>query len=146
MIAVYDDETADEWRVFALRVDPTEVNGDKRRALRLYDDTTVYFLSVDAGGDRPEHLDTRSHEIGLCPVVRLADLPDPDGRAPGEVEPLIPVQNRINQTIFDLLVAQTLSALKIGTMSGMAPRVDDMRAGRPRVRAESTDAVTLRER
>jgi hypothetical protein len=76
MLAVYQDETADDWSVFALRVDPQQAGTDRRLMLRLYDDTAVHFLSVDTSGDRPEYIDTRTHDIGLRPVVRFADVPD----------------------------------------------------------------------
>jgi hypothetical protein len=124
MFAVYDDVTADDWPQFALRVDPSQVGSDRRLLLRLYDDTAVYFLSVDASGDRPEYIETRRHDIGLCPVVAFRDVPDLEGRAPGQVEPLIPVQDRINQTVFDLLVAQTFGSFKVRHVSGMAPQLD----------------------
>ena len=123
MFAVYDDITADDWPVYALRVDPDDA-GDRRSLMRLYDDEAVYFLSLDDGADRPAYIETRTHNVGVCPVVRFADVPDLEGRAPGEVEPLIPVQDRLNQTVFDLLVAQTFSSFKIRTVSGMVPKVD----------------------
>lgn len=123
MLAVYDDE-ADDWPVYALQVTPSTVGSDKRWLLRLYDDQAVYFLSVDQFGDRPEYIETREHNVGLCPVVAFRDVPDLEGRAPGEVEPLIPVQDRINQTVFDLLVAQTFGSFKVRHVSGMAPLLD----------------------
>src|SRR5690606_35682904 len=39
----------------------------------------------------------------------------------GVVEPMIPLQNRINQTIFDLLVAQTYTSHEVSYATGMAP-------------------------
>lgn len=130
MLAVYDDD-ADDWPVWALRVDPSQVGNDKRWLLRLYDDTAVYFLSVDPHGDRPEYIETRTHDVGLCPVVAFRDVPDLEGRATGEVEPLIPVQDRLNQTIFDTLVAQTFGSFKVRHVSGMAPQVDEHGNPRP---------------
>jgi hypothetical protein len=123
MIAVYDDITGDDWPVYVLRVDPAEVS-DRRSLVRLYDDEAVYFLSLDDGAERPDYVETRPHNLGVCPVVRFADVPDLEARAPGEAEPLIPVQDRLNQTVFDLLVAQTFSSFKLRTVSGMAPKLD----------------------
>jgi hypothetical protein len=123
MFAVYADITGDDWPVFALRVDPDDT-GDGRSLVRLYDDQAVYYLSLDDGADRPDYIETRTHGLGVCPVVRFAYLPDLEGRAPGEVQPLIPLQDRLNQTIFDLLVAQTFASFKIRTVSGLAPKLD----------------------
>ncbi len=58
-------------------------------------------------------------------MVAFRDVPDLEGRAPGEVEPLIPVQDRINQTVFDLLEAQTFGSFKVRHVSGMAPQLDE---------------------
>lgn len=122
MIAVYDD--ADDWPMYALHVEPSTAGGDKRWALRLYDDAAVYYLSSDVGGDHVEYIEHRPHGIGVCPVIAFRDVPDLEGRAPGQVEPLIPVQDRINQTVFDLLVSQTFGSFKVRTVAGMTPELD----------------------
>ena len=46
---------------------------------------------------------------------------DLEGDTWGVIEPLIPVQDRINQTVFDLLVAQTYTAFIVRTATGLAP-------------------------
>lgn len=121
MMAVYGD--ADDWPLYALRVEPSTAGGDKRWALRLYDDQAVYYLSSSTSGDGVEYIDTRPHGLGVCPVVAFRDVPDLEGRAPGQVEPLIPVQDRLNQTVFDTLVTQSFTGFKIRTVSGMAPEI-----------------------
>lgn len=63
------------------------------------------------------------HGADECPVTRFAAAVDLDGRTVGVVEPMIPLQNRINQTVFDLLVAQTYGSFKVRWISGMAPPV-----------------------
>jgi hypothetical protein len=130
MFAVFDED-ADDWPVYALRVEPSEVGNDKRLALRLYDDTSVYYLSASTTGDGIEYIETRTHGVGLTPVVAFRNVPDLEGRAPGEVEPLIPVQDRINQTIFEILVAQTWGSFKVRTVSGMAPQLDEQGNPKP---------------
>lgn len=115
MFASYVDPAEDDWPVYAVRV---ESAGDEW-SVRLYDDTQVYFLT--ASGDLSEvgFIDAMAHDVGVCPVVRFTDELDLDGRTHGQVEPLIPVQDRINQTAFDLLLAQTYGAFKVRTVSGM---------------------------
>jgi hypothetical protein len=61
------------------------------------------------------------HGYDECPVTRFAPEVDLDGRTVGLIEPLIPIQDRLNQTIFDLLIAQSYSSFKVRTITGMAP-------------------------
>jgi hypothetical protein len=91
----------------------------------------VYYLSAGSLADRPQYIETREHRVGLCPVVAFRNVPDLEGRAPGEVEPLMSVQDRINQTVFDTLVAQTFGSFKIRHVSGMAPQLDEHGQPRP---------------
>src|SRR5690606_21562785 len=58
------------------------------------------------------------------PIVRFAPHVGLEGEVTGLVEPMIPLQDRINQTVFDLLVAQTYSSFKVRTVAGMAPPVE----------------------
>jgi hypothetical protein len=63
----------------------------------------------------------RRHGATECPVTRFAASVDLDGRTVGVVEPMIPLQNRINQTVFDLLVTQSYASFKVRYATGMAP-------------------------
>ena len=76
----------------------------------------------DAAGIVPagSAFDAREHNLGRCPVVRFSNQMDLEGRTPGEVEPLIPVAARIDQTVFDRLVVQRFSSWVVRTISGMA--------------------------
>lgn len=120
MLAVYEDPAEDIWPVYALQVNPV---GDTWK-LRLYDNGDVHHLTVGATGEKPEHAGkVESHDAGVCPIVRYSDRPDLEGRCRGEIEPLIPMQDRINQTGFDLLVAQTYGSFKVRWITGMATPV-----------------------
>lgn len=57
------------------------------------------------------------------PVTRFAIEVDLDGRTMGLIEPLINVQDRLNQAVFDLLVNSTYNAFQVRTVTGMAPPV-----------------------
>jgi hypothetical protein len=63
----------------------------------------------------------RKHGASECPVTRFVATVDLEGRTIGVVEPMIPLQNRINQTVFDLLVAQTYGSFQVRTVTGMVP-------------------------
>lgn len=63
----------------------------------------------------------RRHGMSRCPVTRFPALVDLEGRTVGLVLPMKPVQDRINQTVFDLLVAQTYGSFQVRWATGMAP-------------------------
>lgn len=116
MIAFYADPAEDEWPMYALRCDPMR-NG---WALRLYDDENVYYLKASDDGSTVEYENWREHGAGVCPVVRFSNLLDLEGRADGEVEPLISVAARIDQTTFDRLVVQRFASWVVRTIAGMS--------------------------
>lgn len=65
----------------------------------------------------------KRHGYFECPVTRFAASVDLEGRTVGVIEPLIALQNRINQTVFDLLVTQTYASFKVRWVTGMAPPI-----------------------
>lgn len=120
MLAVYDDPVADDWPQFALQAVPAKVKGSEGWSLRLYDNEFVYFLECDSGGTGVDLKRWREHGAAVCPVVRFCNQLDNEGRAPGEIEPFIPLLGRIDQTIFDRLVVQRFGAWVVRTISGMS--------------------------
>lgn len=95
---------------------------------RLYDETSVYFLKPTK--DRELAIvDVKAHGMEVCPVVRFLDTEDLDaeddiastGRFPGDkvdeilmgqVAPMRNLQDQIDLTSFNLLVAQHYSAFR----------------------------------
>ena len=67
--------------------------------------------------------DLGAHGSTSCPVTRFTCDVDLDGRTTGLVRPLIPLQDRINQSVFDLLIVQSGGAFKVRTISGMVPPI-----------------------
>ncbi|WP_431781712.1 phage portal protein [Streptomyces chumphonensis] len=126
MWAAFEDPAADEWPLYALELKSASGKGSGW----FYDGTHVYDVRVDDeevvfGAGRP-------HGLPVCPVRRFAAQVDLEGRTTGVVEPLIPLQDRINQTVFDLLIAQTYGSFKVRTVSGMAPPLKrDPETGEP---------------
>ena len=147
--ASYDDPASDETPLWALQVErlPSAGGGEVRGW--LYDDQGV--TEVVLGGEgRPRTTGYVRHGMGVCPVVRLAADIDLEGRVAGVVEPVIPIQDRINQTVFDLLIAQTFGSFKVRAISGMAPEFErdpetgdviyDSQTGKPKPLAIQADA------
>lgn len=93
------DYPDDDWPVAAVR-------STGRRAWMLTD-TELHTFERDQH-DRWEHASSTGHGFGVVPLVRfLNSWPDEDRAPVGEVEPLIDIQDRLNQSVFDLLVAQS---------------------------------------
>jgi Phage portal protein, SPP1 Gp6-like len=126
--AVYQDPVNDDYPVLALHV-----NGPR---LRLYDETSEYHIGVEKLLPRPglapdwyqtapygfSFLERRDHNLGVCPVVRFRDsklLDDEDEF--GIIEPLLPIQQRLDETVFGLLVAQFFGAFKQRYILGWIP-------------------------
>lgn len=127
MIAVYAEPAEDEWPLYALGATK---QGDKW-LLRLLDEEAVHFLSIGAGGDDPEYVEKREHDAGVCPVVRYTNALDLDGRADGEVEPFIPLAQRINKTTYDRLLTQHFNSWKIRTIAGIDIEASATGGGEP---------------
>ena len=118
MMAYYSSPADDDWPVYALRSDPTMIDGQASKVLRLYDANEVHFLT--SSGDKVLYNGSAVHGIGVCPVVRYSAAMDLEGRADGEVEPYISTAARIDQTSFDRLVVQRFSSWVVRTIAGLS--------------------------
>lgn len=119
MMAFYEDPAEDLWPEYAMRADCVSAADKGLWKVRVYDDTYVYTLSCESGGGNLEYVTEEAHDVGVCPVVRFANMLDLEGRAEGEVVPLIPLQGRIDQGIFDRLVIQRFAAWTVRYITGM---------------------------
>lgn len=145
LTAVYQDPETDEWPVMTL-----DVNGS---LVRLIDEEAEYFFG-DEGDPRsgmvpPRYdvaapgmvgtyrmgglwapqltfIEARPHGLGVCPVVRYRDRMLLDGEEQlGIVEPLLAVQERIDETVYGLLVAQFFAAFKQRYVIGWVPKSEE---------------------
>lgn len=118
--------------------DDAPLYGLKRDRLRddtwwVVDDERIFKVRTNPRG--PELLviededGTGRHGMGVCPLVPFRNQFELTHAPTGEVEPVIPVQDRLNQTVFDLLVATTYSSAPQKWIAGMAVPTDD--AGQP---------------
>lgn len=111
-----------DWPVWAL-----EAWG--KNTFRLYDDAAVYFL--ENSGGHFKWLDTKFHDKGVCPVVRFVDAVDLDAEDDidealdqvilGQVAPMMDLQDQINLTSFNLLIAQHYTAFRQRYAVGWVP-------------------------
>ena len=89
----------------------------------LYDDQSRYPLADSDGMLVPAPgRDEESHGLGVCPVVRYRTSLDDEPM--GMVEPLIPLQQRIDATVFDMQIALHYAAFRQRYASGLVIPTD----------------------
>ena len=154
MTAFYMDDVDDEWPQCAIEVriagNPVRPQ-DQRIIASLYDENTRYIMTSDTGiiGSNAANINLHiaepddpylnglnpimSHGLGICPVVRFLYESDLDGETDcsGEVEPLIPLQDQINATTFNLMMAEQYEAFKQRWVTGMSPSDEAGRSKAP---------------
>lgn len=128
MTAVYEDAVADEWPVYAVSCEPGYIIEEGRPVpvsrTVLYDSGGLYRF-VAKGNDSPQFQRYDEHGLGVTPVVRwLNEYGDTEDGTLGEVEPLIPDQDQLNNTTFGLLMAQQYAAFKQRWVTGMTIEED----------------------
>lgn len=132
MTAFYRDPIDDEWPEYAIEETTLNTLKGKVRSVRLYDGTSRYELEAhERDGGKLRLVKSEEHGLGVTPVVRYLNGDDLDGDdcVRGEVEPLLEMQDQLNSTTFNLLMAQQYAAFRQRYVSGMVP-VDE--SGNPK--------------
>lgn len=114
-VALYDDPVNDidpRWG-FIIKAGTAT---DFKRGL-LYNETEFWEVTPHNSGYRLKSLG--KHGCSVCPLSRAQVNPDLEGRPTGAIAPIIVPQDRINQTLFDILVVQSYGSHKVRTVSGM---------------------------
>lgn len=121
--ALWEDPANDEFPYSFLTIESYPEPGEKAKGIaHMWVGPLQYKVRFESS----ENLTVGKgfeHGTADTPVVRFAPYVGLEGEVLGLVEPLIPLQDRLNQTVFDLLVAQTYSSFKVRWASGMAPPV-----------------------
>src|SRR5699024_949624 len=121
-VAFYHDPVNDRFPVYAMTI-RYRPSGDKPGLVVYYDDQEIAYYDWTVGGSGKSEFQRREesyvHGLGMTPVKRLVCMMDDDGVVEGLVKPMIPLQDRVNQTSFDLMVTQTFSSFKVRWASGM---------------------------
>lgn len=125
-IALYEDAVNDADPYAALSIVKWgDAAAKERGKARMWDDAYEYEVTFVAYDD----LDSvkvkrlKKHGASVCPVTRFAAAVDLEGRTCGVVEPMMVLQDRINQTVFDLLIVQSYASFKVRTIAGMTPPI-----------------------
>ncbi|WJN63103.1 portal protein [Streptomyces phage phiScoe44] len=128
--ALFEDPANDDTPYAALTV-TAWAKDDQPGKARLFDGKAEYQVSFKSLTDGISVGTGKRHGASECPVTRFAAQVDLEGRTIGVIEPMIALQNRINQTIFDLLVAQTYTSHEVRYATGMAPPIERDENGDP---------------
>jgi hypothetical protein len=134
LTALYGEDP--DWPMWALeRTGPD--------TFRMFDEQAVYYLGhrqeAFTGETKLTHLETREHGVRVhgrpvCPVVRYVDEVDldieddvDDEPVAGQIVPLMRLQDQIDLTTFELLVAQHYAAFKQRYILGWVAKDEETR-------------------
>lgn len=109
LTAVYGEDP--DWPVMALQTIPAA--GGYR--YRLFDQTHVYELvDADKGGpgEAPVFEMAWDHQAPVCPVVRFVNTDDLEDEPDSEIAAIKPLQDQLDETTFDLKVAERYAAFR----------------------------------
>ena len=123
LTALYADTINGEWPELAMIwLRQRTRDGKTVQVVELYDDAQVWTLELPEEGG-PRVVKVEQHAGTVTPVVRFRNRFELDG-SPGKVEPLIPLQQQLNQTTFALLMAQQYGAFRQRYVTGMEIQTD----------------------
>jgi hypothetical protein len=120
------DDYSDDWPFLALKQGepmPKEPTTTDFTMWHVLDEANRYFVRF--GGDKSVQIQEISeHGLGVVPIVPFRNQWQLTRYPEGEIEPAIAIQDRLNQTVFDLLVAQTYAASPQKWATGMVLPTD----------------------
>lgn len=127
----------------------TDENGQHRDLIRIWDERWVYTIyrngsEGDETGKNSEFIAVTREEHGasVCPVVAFCNDEDLDHRVQGEITPVIPILQRIDQDTFDRLIVQRFGSWRIRTATGVGfPLKEDDPTGEKTREIERTLSV-----
>jgi hypothetical protein len=142
-VAYYHDPVNDMFPAYVMTI-RSQPHLEKPGLVVVYDEeaVTYYDWVPSSSGEDDEFIlnDRWEHDMPYTPVARLVTQMDDEGVVTGLVGQLTPLQDRVNQSAFDLLVTQTFSSFKVRWASGMLgnPVMDEDEDGNivPRVDAD----------
>lgn len=121
MAAFYATES-DEYPYFVIKAERYYGEREWGWDVELIDETEVHYIACRGDGEQRKdwfYRDYSTHGTGVTPVSRYVNMIDLDGRATSEIEPLIPIAKRIDQTEFDRLIVQRFGAWKVRYITGL---------------------------
>lgn len=121
MAAFWTDDD-DEYPMFAIDAEHFWNGTERGWTVQLIDEDCVHYASCKGDGEQRKdwfYISYELHETGVTPVSRYHNIIDLQGNVTSEVEPLIPIAKRIDQTMFDRLIVQRFGAWKVRYITGL---------------------------
>jgi hypothetical protein len=122
------EDFSDDWPFLALKQpekrNPLEFSSAETQVWHVLDEDNRYVVKT-TGDTSCEILEVAYHGLGTVPIVPFRNSWDLTRYPDGEIEPAMAIQDRLNQTCFDLLVAQTYAASPQKYATGMVLPTDD---------------------
>lgn len=120
--ALYLDED-DMWPQFGLVKSGKDMTGG--HLYRLYDAEATYTLMLpkDSMEQKPKLIYVEEHGLGVTPLIRFRDRLDDDSR--GIIAPLINIQDRVNESVFSLMIALQYASFRQRWATGLAIPTDE---------------------
>ena len=107
----------DEWPEYALTEQGHAAGVGK--LFRLYDSEAIYTVAIPKDSpDAPKFLYMELHNLGVTPLVRFRNRLDRDAR--GIISPLIRIQDRVNESVFALMIALQYASFRQRWATGLA--------------------------
>jgi len=118
------EDFSDDWPFLALKQGARQevTSAEDLQVWHVLDEYARYVVKTN--GRQVEILETTVHNLGECPIVPFRNQWNLTRYPDGEVGPCIPIQDRLNQTVFDLLVAQTYAAAPQKWATGLYMQTD----------------------
>ena len=118
--ALYLDQD-DEWPQYALVKSGRDAFGG--HLFKLYDSEAAYTLVIGKDTDKPELVLVEAHNLGVTPIVRFRDRLD--DRSSGIIAPLITIQDRVNESVFSLMIALQYASFRQRWATGLAIPINE---------------------
>jgi hypothetical protein len=111
------EDYSDDWPQLALK----QADED---TWHVFDERARYVVKTDRDGNVAV-LEENIHDLGVVPIVPFRAMWSLTHYPDGEIGPAMAIQDRLNQTVFDLLVAQTYSAAPQKWAAGLSLPTDE---------------------
>ena len=146
MAAFWADTT--DYPMFTIEADRYVDQRNSGWSVQIMDENATHFIMCKGDGEARSdwfYKDYVEHGTGVTPAAMYVNMIDLDGQASSEIEPLIPIAKRIDQTEFDRLVVQRFGAWKVRYITGLVKpsNVTEEEHARTLIKLKISDLLTV---
>lgn len=118
--ALYLDHD-DEWPLYAMVKAGKDISG--AHLYKIFDNEASYTIAVGKDTDKPKLVMVEAHNLGVTPFVRFRSQLSHDSH--GIIAPLINIQDRVNESVFSLMIALQYASFRQRWATGLAIPTDE---------------------